>query len=312
MTHPEDLDSLQDLEQDADPRETSAEQFAHGLLGTHYEDATSDQARVRNVMSQIRSEQAAPVASIRPFSPWGIASGIAAILFFGFGFMLLNATQQTATATITQAINATILSGDRSYMVTTIHGRGVNSSTLDVRSDDQYVFRTQVPEGHLLVAGVDESGQWMLRRDNTIERTPVPHHQPRWIDLGGRSLMMTSFDGLLAALPGGYELELLDPEPLEEGGAAMVRVSAAPKNTSARGPKRIELWLDPDTHLIQRMRLVHAPSNARPPKGAHRPPMNGPGHRRPPRPAPEVVEFDLLEQQRLPPDWFSPEAHMTP
>ena len=321
MNSEEPLDSLQTDEAGTDHQRVADEQFAHGLLITLEENRDADQARVRRVMQAISSQQSNPIRKVGHFRFWQVASSIAAALLLGLGIFFLSATQQSATATLSLAIDATRSAGDRSYVVIFPDRLQAPFGSLDVRSDDQYVFRTRTPEGHMLIAGVDESGQWSLGRDGSVRREralPVP----KWVEIGGGSLLVASLDGMLSLLPSTYDLEVLEPAALQAGDEnLMTRIKASPMNAQTPGPKQVDLWIDPTTQLVRRMRFkLGTPREQKPPKG----PRGGPGrHGAPPpppgggpprggrRPAPpSEVQFELLEQAPLPANWFSPEAHL--
>jgi hypothetical protein len=353
MSNPEEFDSLQDHHQNEDAQKNADERFAHGLLITGDEDPATDLLRIQRVMRQIRSDQATTNKTSRAFSLWGIASGIAAILFFGVGLFLLNATQQSARATIAETISATETAGDRTYRLSFTNREGGvfksrTSGTLDVRSDNQYVFMDKTPEGHMLVAGADAEGQWMIDRLGRVLRNP-PKKYPSWVDIGGNSLLMASIDGMLDTLHAKYDLESLQPEELEEGDSTRcIRIKAIKLTNEDTGPEQVDLWIDEDSNLVRRMEIVlgDTPFNDRmrehplPPRNGRRPaipPHPGRGGNQPPlqgernmgRPPPHhgrmphlpgaprgahnlhAVRFDLEARNTLADDWFRPEAHST-
>ena len=320
MNNDEPRDSLRTSEVNPDHQKVADEQFAHGLLMTLEEGDDADQTRVRRVMQAIGSKPQGRLAKTPPLRFWQVASSVAALLFLGLGIFFLSATQQSATATLSLAINATRAAGDRSYVVIFPDRPRTPYGSLDVRSDDQYVFRTRTPEGHMLIAGVDESGQWSLTRQGSVRRErsmPVP----KWVEIGGGSLLVASPDGMLSLLPTTYDLEILESAPLQAGDEAlMTRIRASPMSTQAPGPKQVDLWIDPTTQLVRRMRFkLGTPQEQKPPKGTRsgpgrpgappHPPGSPPRGGRRPAP-PSEVQFELLEQAPLPPNWFSPEAHL--
>lgn len=328
MTDPRE-DHLAPLPDDASDAESAAnQQFAHALLQTLEEEESADQERIRQLMQAIEADER-PYEGNRTFSmPWGITSGIAAAVLLVVALIFLNGTRQSATATVYDALEAMRLAGDRTYTVSVARTpdsafKRAPESRLDIRADDQYVFRTRTPEGHMLVAGVDADGDWMLRRDGTVSRSTPRHHRPRWVDLAGGSLLLASIDGLLAALPTTYELELLEPEPLSpESTIICDRVRATPlARTDHPGlDERIDLWIDPSTRLVRQIDLVlGTPRDRRPPVGMPPPPKRAPniggenGRLPPPggphRRRPHSVRFELERQEPLPPNWFNPEAH---
>ena len=332
-----------------DPAQAADEQYLHGLLSTMSESPEDASKRIHRVMDSI-SGNGTPIRAKRRFPTLlRVASGLAAVLLVGIAIFFMNETRQSARATIAETISATQLAGDRSYRLSFTDRDGGRFKarpygTLDVRSDDQYVFMDKTPAGHMLIAGADAQGQWIISREGRVLRN-APRHQPSWVDIGGNSLLMASIDGILETLQAEYALESLEPEILDESAPTRcTRIRAMKLDETESGPERVELWIDPASNLVRRMEVVlgETPFNDRmrerpgPSQDGRRPP-HPPGHaggpprhhldgdlRRPPHHPPRrphlpggprgghklhAVRFDLDSRTTLSPEWFTPEAH---
>ena len=336
MTDPRDDDLAPSIDESTDPEQAVNQQFVHALLRTLEEDPAADQDRIRRLMRTIKTGEADSRESARRISPaWGFTSGIAAAILLCLAIIFLNGTQQSATATVYSSIDAMRLAGDRTYTVSFAHQSGdaferSKDARLDIRSDNQYLVRLRTPEGHMLVAGANADGDWMLRRDGTVIRSAPAHHRPRFIDQAGGSLLLASIDGLLSTLPETYELEMLEPEALAaENPVLCDRVRAVPRDAPDPDLEEIDLWIDPDSRLVRRIDMVTGSLDPASTNGPRPPRLDGPHSGRPPPPfdrdrpggarpggppnrPPYAVRFDLEKQETLPENWFSPDTHAQP
>lgn len=322
-----------------DPAIDAEQQFAHGLLRTLDESEQADKDRTRNVMNAIRRPVSHEVNDRgRPFTR--VISGIAAVIVFSVALVILNGTSQSAIATITDTVAATKRAGDRSYRIFVNRSpkdgfRLKPDASLDVRSNDMYLFRDRTPEGRMLIAGADTEGQWKIRRSGDVLRDPPAHHEPLWIEIGSDTLLMTSIDGMLDTLPENYMLKMVDPEPMAPGDPTdCLRITAVPRDATRPGPTQIDLWIDPDSQLVARMDIILGDTPHRRPRHHHpggeshhgsrpHPPGHEPHKPRPPRhrdapglagstnmrPHPRAIRFELDAVDALADDWFSPQTH---
>jgi hypothetical protein len=333
------------------PEESADEQYLHGLLRTMSDRPEDASNRTRRVMESIGRDGSRMKAPHRFPMLLRVATGLAAMLLLGMAIFFMNETRQSAWATIAETISATQSAGDRSYRLSFTDREGGRfktrpHATLDVRSDDQYVFMDKTPEGHMLIAGADARGQWMISRQGSVLRN-TGRKQPSWVDIGGNSLLMASIDGMLETLQADYALESLEPEALDQlVPTRCIRIRAMKLEETDSGPERIDLWIDPENRLVRRMEVVlgDTPFNDRmrehptPPRDGrrhHRPSQHAggpPKHhrdgdigRKPPHPPRRphlpggprgghklhAVRFDLDSRTNLSPEWFTPEVHST-
>ena len=326
-----------------DPALAAEQQFTHGLLRTLDESEQADQDRTRSVMAAIRRPVSNPVNDRgRPFAR--VISGVAAIIVFSVALVILNGTGRSAIATISDTVAATKRVGDRSYRISVSKSPQGGfqlkpDASLDVRSNDMYLFRDRTREGRLLIAGADNDGQWKIRRSGGVLRDPPGHHEPLWIEIGSDTLLMTSIDGLVDTLPENYMLKMVDSEPLEPGDPTdCLRITAVPRDASRPGPTKIDLWIDPDSQLVARMDIILGDTPYRRPRHHHpggephhggrpHPPGHGSGQEhnkpRPPRhhdapglagnthlrPHPRAIRFELDAIDALADEWFLPQTH---
>ncbi|MCP3905931.1 MAG: hypothetical protein GY715_20085 [Planctomycetes bacterium] len=329
-------------------------QLVHGLLDhLRHDDDDTQRARIASVMTTIEGE-AKPIVLRRRFRmpAWPVASGLAAALLLVITVLVVLPTQRTALAVVRTSIEAARTASDRSYEVrVTRPGAEVVSeeatARIDLRDDDHMLIVARSPFGHRVVVGRDPHGAWAIRHDGTIDVYPPAHTRPRWIDFGQSTFLIDSVDSLLVALPDTYRLRLHAPAPLPDGGAAVYeRVSAVREPRPSPDPRRIELWVDSATGLVERMEL-HWPrrpergegprrgpgmrEHPRPPRPhdgppGPRPPRRGPGrppHGPPPAfidgrpdfdgdrhaPPPRMIVFERIDTEPFADDWFEPETH---
>src|ERR1044071_5664250 len=88
------------------------------------------------------------------------------------------------------------------------------------------------------------------------------------------SVMLVSVDDLLHTLRQSYDLKRDESAPLPDKGEMCQRITATrQRGATAPGPRRVQMWLDAQTHIVKRMELSWDP-----PAG----PRGGPGaHERP-------------------------------
>ena len=88
-----------------------------------------------------------------------------------------------------------------------------------------------------------------------------------------------------------YTVEQLDQAPLSPGGESLRHVRVRRNSREVKGPDTIEIWADPKTGLPQRIIFDRAKIQ---------------GNRQPCR-----ITFDLVSQESLAPNWFTPASHIS-
>lgn len=321
----------------------AAEQFAHGLLETLHRDSPEGrERRIAAMLSRLEGHQERP----RRLIPWRAASGLAAaVLALATLVLLALPTQTSAEAIVQRSVAAAKTAGDRRYEVRVMPPRATELeadpiATLDIRDADHVLIRARSPFGDRVVVGRNESGAWAIRPDGSVDRYPPRRAWPRWVDLGQSTIMLESVDELLASLGESYTLKRLDPSPIPSATAPTLdRVSAARAGNTEPGPRRIELWIDRDSHVVRRMEVYFDPpppgpragQDRRPPPDRPRgprpppppPPPRGERHHPPPEflgeapdfrggrhpPPPKLLVFELADDPAFADGWFEPETH---
>jgi hypothetical protein len=257
---------------DGGPDELAAAQFVHGLLEhLHCDDRAVQRRRVDAVMSAI--DGGPRVAAPRPghrrpvapravtWRPWPVASGLAAAMLMLAVVVLAPSGQSPALAMVLTSVDASRRAGDRSYEVYPASADGrpdesMPAAQLDVRDVEHLLIRAWSPHGQRVVVGRSPGGAWAIRPDGSIDRYPPRRAWPRWIDFGQTTFLVQPVDALLAELPDRYTLRLLGPAPLPDGGPRRYeRVAALRAPRQGPEPRRVDLWIDQESRLVQRMEL---------------------------------------------------------
>ena len=100
--------------------------------------------------------------------------------------------------------------------------------------------------------GRDAKGEWAIRPDGTVERERPRAYWPPW-SVDGESLTVDSLDTLLEQLPKRYTLTRGASGPIDGGARKFDRVTASRLDRAGPYPNSVELWIDPDTHLAERV-----------------------------------------------------------
>jgi hypothetical protein len=276
------------------------ERFVHGLLQGLGEDAAARERRVAAVLAAIRSAPPAPRRRPRPVWRWAALCAAAACVVAA---VLLTPTTPPAPAALVEAaVQAAQSAGDRRYALagTWLAGEAAMEihGAVEVRDAAHHVLRATVA-GLPLRVGADGGVPWLdgdrdlvahLRAHlRAIHLSPPERRTPE------TDFLLGSVDALLARLRGGHRLEALAPAPLPGApGVAYHRVRARPLAADG-GVDRVDLWLDPRSHLPQRVEIRWRVAGGRAPAAAP-----GPDHR---------LVLELAGSPRLPDDWFRPERH---
>lgn len=266
-------------EQSADARwrDLAGELFVHGLLCNLRDDAeASRERRVRLAMSALprRSVRVGRRTLVlwsepRTFAP--LAAAAMVLLAVGALSIFMARSEQSAAALVERSLAASGRAGDRSYAVTTVFDEAMPftlpPARLDVRDREHQVLIAQTPDGRTFLAGRDAEGRWFRRPDGRMERlaTPAGPGVPRWLEEAESLFLTDSIDEVLAALPREFTLRTEAAAPLpegvgpplqrESGDRAMRRVRAIRDDQQGPGPNRIELWIDPESRIVQRLEL---------------------------------------------------------
>jgi hypothetical protein len=303
MTDRPDLDPA--LSEPAGPKTRAAEQFIHGLLETLHRDGPHDRERRISALLSTLSDTQAPARRRWRIARWPVASGLAAAVALA-GLVLLSVPTGGSAASMVQASLAAVqTAGERRYEVRVMPPRGTQIeadpiATLDIGDADHVLIRARTPHGDRITVGRNPAGSWAIRPDGSIDRYPPRRAWPRWVDLGESTLMLESVDEMLASLEESYTLTRSAPEAVPTGqGASLARISAVRKANPSPTPRRVELWINPQSHVVQRMELHWDPPPLPPPHRdrtgprpdrplpddfgpGDRPPPPGPGRERPP------------------------------
>ncbi len=319
-------------------------QFVHGLLEHLQHDSPDCQhrrvAKVLQVIRQDRSNEDRNPIGLRiryRISRWSMITSSAAAIMLIVAISVLIPSDRTALAVLQETITATELAGDRSYRVFAAPpGQDELDNDphawIDIRDKDHLLLRAVGRNEERITMGRNHAGSWNIRKDGSIDLHSPDWVWPDWVDLGERSLLTHSVDGLLTKLPNKYTLSLLDNEfAPDQPDTVCDHILATGDITRANDPHEIELWIEQSSRLVVRMELRW--SDPLGDKGARRPRreerINPPhvqrsgDHTPPPHPAdappgmradnqpppPKAMVFVLIAARPLPESWFDPETH---
>jgi len=259
----------------------AGEIFVHGLLQSVRADGADNiGARIRAVMAAIPSD-AAPRRHRR--WPWLLVAAAALAAWLAWPSPPRDARGLTAAA-----IEAAAMAGDRTYGVEAwLPGEAepVLRGAFDVRDASHHLLRATL-HGFPLTVGADGDAPWFRGDDRVAAHLRQSREVPGAFELG-EGLTLPSPDALLQRLARDYRVELRPIASPTPAGTSRVRL-AAERRTESRLPDHIEVWLDPASHLAQRMELRWH-------DGA-----SGTGH---------LLRFELVGRAAFPAGWFRPERH---
>ncbi len=243
-------------------KHVASQQFIHGLLSfIHSDDESRQNRRYERLMEAIDQEESLAILKPRRIY-WRIPSAIAAGILLMLTVIFLSIpTEQSAYAMVQASIDASESAGDRRYEVLITHKPGNEQfqdlhAIIDIRDNNHVVIRADTPDGGQLVVGHNDEGRWAIRQDGMIERFRPDRAWPKWINLGDSTVLVESVDDLLRRLDGYYRLTQGEPEQLDDNQELLYeRVTAELIKREGPDPERIELWIDPATHIVQRMEL---------------------------------------------------------
>ncbi len=257
MTNPERF--IQPDSQEAAAKQAD-ELFIHGLLGTLH-DTESRGRRVDAAM------QAIPLANIaRPFahhrlSRFAGAALIGAVVIGGVILMALP-TNNSAFATVSASIQAAKTDGTRRYEMRVAHMPNdvlpeKPSGIVDSNGPNQFLMRIFAPDGHIVVAGRDDKGEWCIRLDGGIEREHPRQAWPNFASINGEAVFADSVDKFLEALESSYNLhaEGLVALPNKPDVKCQHIIADRKPGPARRQAQRVKLWIDPKTKELQRLEM---------------------------------------------------------
>ena len=222
------------------------------------------------------------------------------------GWMALVAVQPASAAEIVARIVAAARSGDRTYVVraladndprkrpapSTAVPRGkrpeppIDGAVLFIRSPGSYVLARIDADGGETLSGTDGIRAWIVPAKGPVRVSRDPQRFAGALPGSqGGVPFIDPHDGL-AELASRYDLRIEPADPLVAG--AFDRIVATRRADARGGPKRLEIAYDPATSRIHAMRLENLPQA---------------------RGGPRSVEFELVDDRPLPPDFFTHQAH---
>lgn len=222
----------------------------------------------------------------------GIASMIGIIIFVYWGFFTSHAS---ATSEIERIANSASSLLDRTYKIKALDNTpeilndrqpGIDGGILHVQPPDKYVLIRKFPDKRPFITGSDGSNSWSIPPEGAIRIStnelrfigPVPGNQ--------HGIPFVDLRSDLAQLKTAYELDFL---PNDKNGLRGIKANK--KSAEHRGPKRVELWYEPKTGVLQKMIFSGMPQG---------------------RGGPSNVSAELIDNSKLPEGFFKHNFHHLP
>lgn len=247
---------------DATPARAAGELVVQGLLESlHRRDAASREARIETFFAGLENPKRLRVFPFRRVVRWGMA--IAAVIALTTTLVLIGVPgESTALAEVRQSIRAMRAAGDRRYEVSMAKRSGDDAAAdvnaiIDMRSPNLLLIRHKPPGWNdFAVGGRDEKGAWAILKDGTTTRTNPERQWPPFVTDGGETFMTQSIDKQLEELPELFTFAKTASEKVPgaaSDGLAMDRITATRKQRSGFKPSRVDLWIDPASHFVERI-----------------------------------------------------------
>ncbi|MCG3123700.1 MAG: hypothetical protein GIKADHBN_02121 [Phycisphaerales bacterium] len=294
------------------------ELFAHGLLSVVHE-ATDQprEIRVRRVLEALHPGRRGGAAPRRRLARLLGAGTVCAAAVAALVFLISPVTPPTYASAFTESISVLRSPGDRRYTVTAALGPADQlengpHATIDTRFPNQMLLRLTRPDGHEIIAGHDQAGEWAITPLGTVDRENPRRAWPGWSMQDGESLFADSIDTWLEAAAHSYSFGEVTSRPIpgrEAQGDMEYRVGVRKPEPGAlgtrlRSPDRIEVWINRETKVLERMEMLWKPQPPR--REGEWPGREGP------RPRPDVPPgngFDMRPHPPFPPKGPPPEAN---
>jgi hypothetical protein len=271
------------------PQQRADELFVHGLLGLLH-DKDAQKIRVEKAMSALAEAPAAPSARRIPHHRRlrRLAALAATAVLVIAGVIIFEFPGSSAYATVSASADAAKGPGDRRYELRLAHWPKDEvpkdpTGTLD-SSDGTFLLKFTAPDGHEVVVGKDKQSEWAIKLDGQVDRDHPRVAWPRWAEIGDDAMLGDSVDHLLEGLLLDFELTSDGRQKLPgtDGSRTFKHIRGERKpNAHKPQPQRVDLWINPDTNVLERLEMTWL----KPPLGGDggpRGPRGGPGDGRGP------------------------------
>jgi anti-sigma factor RsiW len=241
-----------------------------------------------------RSRGLRPRAVVRRLA---LAAAMLALVVGGVRFAL--GTDRTASAAeVLARIVEVARRGDRTYVLRAVGGEAraavprrngrpqpmIDWAVLHVRAPASYVLSRLDGAGGEVLTGSDGRVAWMVPARGPVRVSRDPRRFSGALPGSQHGITFIDPHGDLSQLAASYELRL------ESGGGSMpiAKLIGVRRDPARGGPKSIEIIYDPDTAVIQAIRLGNLPQA---------------------RGGPRSVEFELVDDSSLAELFFTPGFH---
>lgn len=230
----------------------------------------------------------------------------AAIILVVVGIWVFPYSPTPALASLNDIISALGRPGDRTFRIQmenlpeppgrrspddhgTVPRPGLDDAKLYLRDGRQYMLVRHDPKGGLIYDGYDGQQSWRIRDGRVAEVREGPGAggipmSPMMADVPFSDLHQT-----LERIRVDYTVQQLDQASLPSGGDLLRHVKVRRNSREVKGPETIEIWADSKTAMPRRIVFDRAKIQG--------------------NPAPCRLTFDLVSEESLVTNWYTPNAH---
>lgn len=259
--------------------EQSQQQLIHSLLITKKDSDSEMNARINNVMQAINSppKQNTPeyVNNAPWFQRWG--SWAASLLLMVTLTFTLILPSNDARATMNEVIESLSEMGDRLYkMKIEVSKQGKNQTNkstqkhlvsnthkehkvvrfqkakLYLRADNQFVFIEEKRNGKKNIKGSNGHESWQVSGKGKIKNSEQGKIK---VPLASKSadLAFMNLSESLQVLKASYDLTIEHKKTFKSSDLHWSKITAIKADKNVKGAKKVVLFFDPDSHVIQKL-----------------------------------------------------------
>ena len=284
----------------ADAEEKVADELLiHGLLSEMAMRGHShEERRINSVLDEVYDKQGE--GNLVPMKKYGTWVGALAACLLLFLWLFSGSGENLMADSLDRVISASLEPLTRTYSISVLEeahsssrpNKGqqedLDGAILVVGGKDQYVFTRRLESGYTRISGCDGRESWAMREDGPVH---VSTDLNRFIgNVPGRreSSSFVNLPVFLRQLKESFHVEKIDCSKEAE---EVLAFRFERKSQSKIGAQLIELWVDPSSLLILRLRLSGMPQA---------------------RGGPRSIELQLVETSPFVQSFFSHDHHHEP
>lgn len=235
---------------------------------------------------------------------------VAATLFLavGLAWTFVTTGREASASDALARIVERLRSGDRTYILSALDDdtrmrrreapfsmkqkrppAPIDGAIVSLRGPSSFVLVRRDADGREVISGSDGATAWIVPADGPVRVSNDPARFRGALPGGRLDIPFIDPHADLTALSRSYNL--IVQKPALAAGRPDARIVATRRADVRGGPKRIEIDFDPETALVRAIRLTNLPQ------------AQG---------GPRAIEFELLDDAPLGPEYFTHMAHHAP